>query len=605
MLNVKEDSPRAFSALRFLPAAQIFVFDDGRYIYGISPNCQQLWTIAAQSKLNGWASADSHLYVQDGPVICQYDLNALLERQMSSAASAPEPSNAFNLATRSHWTAQKPGQPDFHTWFPKEEPNGHYSAPTLWTRDPSGVEVFVLTSQGMVIPMPANLYELDARQISKFAEYPPDEPLLVAAAGEGDSAALQYSSGGKLVLLERPAGEPRFQFKTARPPAAGASHWREMVAIAAVRDGFPQSISLGGADTVCAFAGTPPWLAFVRGPQVLLANGPWTCLGGASARPFCAPPCLLAAWGVTFLYALTKDEAGVIRFEQSRISQPVAAPGATTKNAWPLFESQFAGILPWLNAGAAGPAPFEDDARAICRRAFEEALGVRPDAVGHVDADMAARGVRAAPGMIAIAAASHSADALIEPLRELCDLPMAAACDALVAAGYNAEQVARALRQPYPSGPQTAALLRGKGFDLVQVAAALHAVDYTPFHFLAGVVPESRDNPEWWLRITRPIQIPTAPTAEAETIAKAMRAGGFTFEKVAVSVRGFTALPKIIVPVVIAGALLRAGWPEVSAETVFALLQFAGYDTEYTGLVMKGVYDYPPGPLPHFKFRFF
>ncbi len=144
-------SPGNWTAPRWVPEVSCFVFS-GNALYVFSDDCLQLWTVTAQYQLNGWTVNGSDLYNQDGCVLSQYDLNALIKNTSAT------PETAVNFKTHASWSSQTNPQSGYQALFADCAGSDLlYSAPTVLNDNSGNPSFFVLSGTGTVIPFSANL----------------------------------------------------------------------------------------------------------------------------------------------------------------------------------------------------------------------------------------------------------------------------------------------------------------------------------------------------------------------------------------------------------------------------------------------------------------
>jgi hypothetical protein len=547
-LNLPKESLQE-PVLQYEPESESFLFDDGSTIYGYSSRCRLLFRIAARAKLCGWANNGANLYVQDGPVLCQYDLGAL------DAGAESFPVRAIHLENHQTWSSPKPAAA-FKALF-EATATASYSAPAIWNRDATGVFVHVLVSgdSAKVMRLGGNL---ERRPFETYTtEKPPDPPLALFAIATVDGPALQYLSGGQMVTLHM---HP-LDLMSRQPLRAPADHWLRVSRAAAAGAAQSQQ-SMAVDDTLLCFSPVENRQIYVAGrrgarPRIAVTSAAGEILGGdlgdeSTVRTLLSAPVLVQTHGASFLFAVTTSDGSSALFEKYHIKEHLPGP---PRHAWTVTDSHFRGIAPWLEAGAKGTSgwnavPFVSATAPVFAAAIREAASL-PDP--WTSEQRAAAGSAAAAPAMSVAAASNTA------------LP-----------------VAGVLHQMF--GTPLAALLAGLSFSQNQIAAGLRSVDYTVAAAVAAIQPLSTESGWWRLPYTvgvgppdtwgpdGPPSVPQPVSPAASILAAAIASAGYSSQEVAAACVVPPGGPdQVLRPV----ALLKAGYG-MGAESVEPLIKGAG-----------------------------
>jgi hypothetical protein len=600
------------TALEYVAAAECFLFDDGKTLQAWSDRFLPLWTIVPRATLNGWVVSGADLYVQDGAVICQFDLRALL--RFHSADQAPVPANALNLATGDSWTTQTSGGPSFPDWCAQTRDSG-YSPPVLWAGDPN--RVFVLTAHGKVYPLPADLVEADRTQFVKLKAYPPDPDLpLHLCVPDGEPLHLQYLSSGpppvsppdpqhprhcNLILLAQPSSGAHILFQREYPPAGGIAHWLAMSAAAAKRNSQMQSIRLhpeGSADPIfyCESSGPPAWQIFAFPNVVAFRSGGGCviCQLDSPGHTLAAAPMVMVppdAPGAPLLYALTKDANNHVWLEQFKL--PPATGAGSLAGAWPLVASQLGAIGPWLSAGASGAVmPLDPDSALVCYAAGARVLGF--SRAKYVE-QLPTAAARASRNMIEIAARVSSGDAANTTIHDVSAVP--ALLDAVAGFSYSVAELAVLLKKAGSPGVEVASTLLARGSTFGEVARVMRDAGFDAAEILVGARPACAD-PAWWaggtangVMINESITSYLLPSPSAEEAARTICGVGYTAETIANSFRHLGPRPEA--GTYAAVTICRIMYGTFTAGNVQSLLNAAGHDLLNVQWSIKFIYNEP------------
>jgi hypothetical protein len=230
-LHLPGGLPQPLAGLVFETESKTILFDDGARVYGYSARCRRIFAIAPQAQLNGWSYDGSNLFLQDGPVLCQYDLMALDPR------SDAWPVKALNLETRHKWSSER-STDDFKALVPSPASTAQFSAPAIWNRESSGVflHVLMVTDTPKIVRVPASLDPHPFEAWSTPAS--PDAPLELFAIDRADPAVSQrraslqrahasdgaaQSAGARGERRTLAAAQPRQHHERVRAGAAGDS----------------------------------------------------------------------------------------------------------------------------------------------------------------------------------------------------------------------------------------------------------------------------------------------------------------------------------------------------------------------------------------------
>jgi hypothetical protein len=447
-----------------------FVFGDDKAVYGFSDSCQPLWTLTAQYKLNGWTVAGSDLYVQDGCVLTQYDMNGLV------AGASPHPENGFNFKTRTWWSSQKSAGTAKDALFTGCSGDDLiYSRPIVLSVGPAPT-LRILSGSGMLIPLPADL-QVDGTKVFQSSD-PPENPELFFISTAGKNT-LRYLSHGQVAILDADV----LATEAKQLPEGGGARWLGLMRIATAPVPSIKLTSPGVAWTAWASSISDPdeaprlLLAVVGpGPQcgIALLDRPTgqfrisagrlaSSESGSGVNALLASPCAIAEGGAIFVYALTGGPSSTVQFQKFKLPRLVAADVAVA--VWALFDAQFQAVRRWAEGTGAPPAPlpFDDSATTICLAAALAATGISPTSL---ESSLQS-------------AASQGSSSILTSLRAAGYSLIDAASALRFVTGLTAKQMLVALQgcglQPSEFVPAVASLygLAGSGLDSVLKDAGL------------------------------------------------------------------------------------------------------------------------------------
>jgi hypothetical protein len=558
-----------------LVLGRFLIFDDGKSVYAYSLTLERAWVINSKVKVCGWAVQGSEIYVQDGPVLCQYGITELL------GDTKALPANAVNLSTAANWTAQpQSDQSGFTSLFVATDLTG--GPPAVWNSGLSTPSAAGLLSDGTIVALPANLVMRNATTTGA----PPAPAVEIFAVPNGDGAMLRYLSGGNAMNYAVADLDHTPQAQSNLPPAAGEAHWRAMHRLAAVRRGKPSqdsvALSPSGAARIAAAAPAPmsDWLVLFHGKSVVRCSISGATLTASLQNAPAVPPVRYFDGSVEWFYSLTGDPNGDVYLEQYKFEQP---GHGTSANAWPLIASQLGGVGGWIEGHL--PPPFDENSTVICYAAAQQALGASDPAVA---ARLAAAVLAAADSMLTIAAASNLVDETARALLRLGTVPRDALFPILVRVGHPAEKIAPLLQEFYDAartdGKWIANALTARGFPRKPVSAGMSAAGYPVCPLLVGVSEDAADIHYWAGAVGARISI----KPEGTEFATAIRLAGYLSADVAVSCKDLPSAPNM--QIMVAAAIFRGGYPLMTPIDALRDLVFAGYDARQSAALVAAVY---------------
>ncbi len=467
--------------------AGCFLFSDDKAVYAFSDDCLQLWSIAPQYKLNGWAVNGSDLYVQDGCVICQYDLNALDE----NATIVPE--TAFNFKTHARWSSQTPGaglESTVYTGCSGDDLL--YSAPVIQFPGSNAPVLYVLNGAGVVIPMPADL-NVDGSRVYTSQDEP--DALNLFLGGPLGQQTLSYLSGGQAVTLTT---NDKLTFQSKQAPAGGAALWTQLNQIANMQCEPWATLALAGFSLRAQVSrvddpdSSSRLLIAMDNSQLsqwtvtLVSQEPGQSFtsrarltsGGAVGSPqpqLLTPPCVIIEMGTAFLFALSAV-AGSVQFQKFKMPAPNADGSAD--NAWSMLQSQFAAVAEWSTSGRTfTPVPLDADQQILCLFSAVQAAG---EQTSEVPASLTNACVNGSQNAIRLMAANgFDLVHIVTVLKTLCQRTASDAITLLEACGYARASFLSIIKTLYAMRPvDMAQALKDTGLAENDTASAMKAVGY-------------------------------------------------------------------------------------------------------------------------------
>jgi hypothetical protein len=568
--KVAEAKGRTLSPLKFV-LGRFLIFDDGHNLYAYSRSLERSWAIVARSKLWGWAVQASEIYVQDGPVLCQYGIT-----EMSSDIQ-PVPGNAVNLITATNWTAQPPSdQSALTALFAATTLTG--GPPAVWSSGLSTPAVAGLLSDGKMWALPANLVTGNATATGVGA----GASVEIFVEPQGDKAHLRYMSGGKAMSYLASDLDHAIIAESGLPPTTGEPHWRAMHRLAAARRGRPSQdcVTLAPLNSTPIVAVAPlpadDWLIVFQGKDLVRCSRSGSTLMATLTNLPMGPPVRFTNSAGEWLYTLTTDPNGDVYLEQYKLA---STSQGTSNNAWPLIASQLAGVGPWIEGAL--PPPFDENSTVVC---YAAAL----DALGKTDSGIAGRLSTVVPAaadpMITIAASCSLVDETTRALLRLAPIPRDTLLAILARVKHPPEKIGPIMRDFYDldgkEGEWLTSAMLAKDFILAQVASAMFAGRYPvcPFITQAGLPLQVSS----WVHYTG---TEIAVTQKAKEIAIAIQAAGNRSADVAVSCKDLDIAHIPAHPeagsnhrIWIATSIFRAGYPLMTGVDALRDLTFAGHD---------------------------
>jgi len=574
--NVPGANGAALSAMQFV-LGRFLIFDDGKSVYAYTLTPELAWVINSKVKVCGWAVHGSEIYVQDGPVLCQYGITELL------GDTKALPANAVNLSMSAgaNWTAQpQSDQSGFTSLFGAT--NLTAGPPAVWNSGLSTPSAAGVLSDGTLVALPANLVMRNATTTGAL----PSPAIELFAVPNGDGATLRYLSGGNAMKYDVVNLDTAPNGHTNLPPATGEAHWRAIHRLAAIRRGKPSQDSVAltpsGAAGIVAAAPSPmsDWLVVFHGKNVVRCSSAGATLSASLQNMPAVPPVRYFDGAVEWFYSLTLDPNGGVYLEQYKFEQPAQG---TSPNVWPLIVSQLGGVGGWVEGRL--PPPFDENSTVVCYAAAQQALGESDPAIA---ARLAAAVPAAADPMITIAATSNLVDETARALLRLGTIPRDTLAPILVRVGHPAEKIAPLLQEFY-DGPRTdgkwiANALTGAGFTRKQVSAGMFAAGYPVCPLLLGVSPDTADIHYW--ADAAGVRIGIKP--QGTEFATAIRLAGYLSADVAVSCKDLPSAPNM--QIMVAAAIFRGGYPLMTPVDALRDLVFAGYDPKQSSVLVAAVY---------------
>jgi hypothetical protein len=520
-LHLPGGLPQPMAKLEYEPDSKTLVFDDGTAVYGYSSRGRRIFRIAAQAHLHGWTTDAADLFVQDGPVLCHYDLMAL------DPHSESWPVKALNMETRRRWSNGQP--PDkLKELYPDPPSTARFSAPVAWNREPAAVFIYVLlvSDETKVFRVAASLDPSGMESWSNptLADTPP----ALFAVDDPAGPFLQFLRAGRATTLRM---HPLKEFNEPVPPES-PDHWRRVMgALGATIAGRPWTSCVlragreAGDVWACCSSDRQSHLYVApdsgadRARVGLLSAGGF--VGGdlgadSDPRRLRSIPAIVHEHRDFFLYALTQDGQGNALLEKYKLAE--ALPWSA-QQARVLIDTEFAGFAAWASAGIEGCAawtssvPLERNASTVCAGAVLEALGMSdPTIAGRLPA----AGPAAAPGMMALSADRIAAVHVAGAIARVCRIAVGPLlpgygeqekASGLRLAGWTVEQTIEELQPrsfvwgfiwygqydlaqrgvvPGPVGSRIAGVIHAAGYSQLEVAQLMrHEMDFRPW---AGVV---------------------------------------------------------------------------------------------------------------------
>jgi hypothetical protein len=519
-LHLPGGLPQPIARLVFETESKTILFDDGARVYGYSARCRRIFAIAPQAQLNGWSYDGSSLFLQDGPVLCQYDLMSLDPR------SDAWPVKALNLETRHKWSSDG-STDDFKALFPSPASTSQFSAPVVWNRDSSGVFVHVLmvADSPKIVRVPASLDPHPFEAWSTPAS--PDAPIELFAIDSAEGPILQYLSGGQVLSVRM---HPLAQLNQQGPPES-AGHWQRLSRANTINVTGPaqQSIPIpagrGDDDLWVSAFSSQDWQLYVAPnhagakARIGLATGAGAPLGGdlgadADPRTLRSTVALVQEHHENFAFLLAADNQNSIRLEKYKLAEPF---GGASRHSRVLIDSQLRGIPAWLVAGAKGTSawtqavPFDANSTVVCAGSVLESLGIADAAIA---GKLAAAGSAAASRMMAVSAQSNTAIPVAAAVYQLCGVPLTT----LLADGFH-------------DPTQTATALRAAGLPVIDVLRYLAPASLAHYRFSG-----------WWqgpyVRHSNPFAWPPRPpepqpvSDQGIAVAAVIKAAGYSPQEV-------------------------------------------------------------------------
>jgi hypothetical protein len=393
------------SGLSWLPPAGPFIFSSPAGFHLVTTTGALRWTIPTRYQPHGWLLQDSDLYVQDGCVISQYDLRAVVRQ-----VAMPVPENACNLHTGRSWSAQQPGAGIESIFTDSDRTDVAYSAPVSGWSGTTPM-VYVLSAAGRIHGLQANL----SNPVPPFmSSEPPDPSSGLVASGARRLCRLRYvSADGQVVTLRTqplgiestvPSAVPAATWSAVKRAAATPEQWSYQLSL----DASPVSVTVSwnagdAADSGSHDRVTLTWVDPGTSWNVLhldcgaapstpgrLAQARVTGDGSGGPPPrLLTPPCTLVEDDAIFLYAVTAPpsaSADCVSLQKFKLqTSPDAQP-----DPWAWVATTEAGaasrlVVPWAQATTAGTAaaavPFDQATTFRCMFSALRAYGPPGDAL--------------------------------------------------------------------------------------------------------------------------------------------------------------------------------------------------------------------------------
>lgn len=346
------------------------LFSDGTTLYGYSASGNLLWTVGATNSISGWALDYGNLYIQDGCILTQYDLEALQDQSSDGSQVGALPDSAFNLSSHKYWSSQL-GPSPYSDFAKNSLSNLRYSAPVVSRVRDRDALIFVLSSEGTICAFPANLL-LKPQNVSRIADMPDEVALF---QGFDTSGPLLFFLSGKQVVALQANAKPTVHSRN-QPPFAPDRWLRAMRIPAGPEAPFTQLWNTGADCNIwcslpkddddnsvpCLTWSHPGWpaangvaIAFPEKNNVQLE-------GGSVPSKILAGACLVRLDDARLAYVLTQSDNGVW-LEEFKLPQKANQPAA--KVLLQVFGGELALAHKWANTGGLGtPAPFDSSSDA-------------------------------------------------------------------------------------------------------------------------------------------------------------------------------------------------------------------------------------------------
>lgn len=578
-----------------VPDLGCLLVSDGWTIYGYTMSGNPLWTVAGTDPLAGWTVTADSLYIQRAGLLIQYELDALLSHRQGGAT--PEPAGAFDLPRHKFWTSQDPNAGRFAGFAAQHPPTFTYSGPAITGDDDGGRWLWVLGADGSIFGMPANLKA--ARQnYSRIGDKP--DTLELFAGLDGTTQLLFYLSGGMVVTLEI-ANKATERSKLA-PPCSPADWLARMRAVAGPGPAaFPFADGQRIAGPLDA-AGRPiPTLAaYVEDHTRVAAAVPHadtlTIVGGDLPGSVLDAPHVRHYHGAWLLYPITPapflDEYKLPPLDSG------AAPQASG-----LFAGHLAYLNVWCRAGGLGALlPFDSLAHAslLAAALYLEGLGGPPP-------DPSAAAIQYLISAMRTAAAT-APDTLGAMHAAFPTCAAAAFVAAMSAAGYSLTELVTAMRLVYSYSANDLAtvahaaglpgvplywVMRDAGYAAAIAGALVSAYGFTGAEIMRGQQARGLDtttaihqlretgfNLGQILLSLRQTYVPADPpggavtypfTDEANRLAPVMVTAGCS------AIDLGTASWQACMEAFAAASLVKAGYPQLSADDAYCPIKCGGY----------------------------
>ncbi len=185
-----------------------FLFHDGNSLYAYRTDRSLAFFISKRATITGFAVDDASLYVQDGPVLCQYAPETL---QMLDPRHPVElPDNAVSLDSQKRWSSLGGKKEDFEALF-KPRSAHTFSAPLYQSGNPN--QVHVLRSDGTKGTVFSYLVNLTMNGEPNPTKYLPDasDLALYLTSTPQNPRQLAFVSGGKVIWVPQNEPDPQVQ----------------------------------------------------------------------------------------------------------------------------------------------------------------------------------------------------------------------------------------------------------------------------------------------------------------------------------------------------------------------------------------------------------
>ncbi len=557
-----------FSPVQWVQLPNCLVFDDGSSVFVCdAAKGTLLWTIAC-AQLVGWGIGQD-LYVLDGATITQYDLTALHKYQ------TPQPANGPYKIPLTGCT---------------------FSAPVPY-QTPSGLEVFVLCSNGYVLPFPSNL-QITPAQAYKGTDIP-DTLEIFPLTTTANGFSFQFLSNGKVVTVSGTPWNPnrealatsaaewlaasRAALGLTQPNASG------QFCIPLTTSGFSQTIYAAAQtnfENGSLFLLADPTEAAPRDAAVLVTTdqGSTKCVGGvlSGAPQILSAPCVSVQAGVAYLnVAVTQGASQLLQIYE------LASASVSYADAAGLFAGQVSGVAAWSSGGSLSAIqPFENAATLMMFAAAAAMFGI---SISPLQSQLSAAG-SSLTTMLEIAGSGGPTVPTALAINDLCQIPLKTMETALAAAGCSAADVVTVLTAYQVSFVDITTFLYVNSYDAAAIVNALHAAGADAVDIMAGFAWNDNffsSNPWWTYPSSTTPPLPLTPFAQAAGTAMAAL---YSQEDIA-------AAPESSSPgaPMSAAAMLKAGWPSLTGAQAYALL-VVNFPSE-ANIGTEFVYNYtqPPG----------